>query len=71
MLKCSVLVWLPQLKGVFKMKPEIRKATPDDLRRIWEMNIADNAGDDRWIESKDVYIAYNESMLILTTESQP
>lgn len=40
---------------------EHRKATPDDLERIWNMNIADNAGDDRWKRWKGEYIAYNQS----------
>lgn len=45
---------------------EHRKATPDDLERIWNMNIADNAGDDRWIRWKGEYIAYNQSGMAAT-----
>ena len=40
---------------------EYRKATPDDLERIWNMNIADNEGDARWVAWKHEYISYNQS----------
>jgi len=36
-----------------------RIATPDDLERIWAKNIADNAGDNRWIEWRDGFIKGN------------
>lgn len=37
-----------------------RAATMDDLERIWEKNIADNAGNDGWKTWRDVYIKDNE-----------
>lgn len=40
---------------------EYRKATPDDLERIWNMNIANNEGDARWMAWKQEYISYNQS----------
>ena len=36
-----------------------RKATRDDLERLWDANIADNPGDARWERWKEEYIAYN------------
>ena len=30
------------------MNVEYRKATPEDLEQIWDMNIADNNGNERW-----------------------
>lgn len=45
---------------------EYRKATPDDLECIWNMNIADNPDDPRWIEWKREYIAYNQSGMAAT-----
>jgi ribosomal protein S18 acetylase RimI-like enzyme len=38
---------------------EIREASLDDLRKIWDKNIADNPGDDRWLAWADEYIGYN------------
>lgn len=40
---------------------EYRKATPEDLEQIWDMNIADNLGNDRWRMWKRTYISYNQS----------
>lgn len=40
---------------------EIRKAEPGDLECIWDMNIADNPGDSRWINWKYEYISYNQN----------
>lgn len=40
---------------------EYRKATLNDLETIWNMNIADNDGDVRWVKWKDEYISYNQS----------
>ena len=42
------------------MPAAYRKATPEDLERIWAWNIADNPGDERWVRWKEEYIAYNE-----------
>lgn len=36
-----------------------RKATRDDLERLWSANIADNPGDARWERWKEEYIAYH------------
>lgn len=30
-----------------------RKATQKDLERIWDINIEDNAGDERWVKWKE------------------
>lgn len=38
---------------------EYRKASRDDLDRIWRKNISDNAGDDRWVTWQEEYISYN------------
>lgn len=40
---------------------EYRIATRNDLEKIWNMNIADNVGDDRWKQWKDEYVSYNQS----------
>ena len=40
---------------------EYRKATLEDLEQIWNMNIADNVGDERWLAWKREYIGYNQS----------
>lgn len=45
---------------------EHRKATLSDLEQIWNMNIADNPGDDRWKRWKDEYISYNKSGMAAT-----
>ncbi len=45
---------------------EYREATLDDLERIWDMNIADNAYDNQWIIWKNEYISYNKSGKALT-----
>ena len=39
------------------MNVEYRKATPEDLEQIWDMNIADNNGNERWRMWKDTYIS--------------
>lgn len=39
---------------------DYRIATPDDLERIWAMNIADHPGDERWVRWKDQLIGYNQ-----------
>ena len=36
-----------------------RKATNDDLIKIWDKDIADNLGDDRYLKWRDQYISYN------------
>lgn len=43
------------------MNVEYRKATPEDLEQIWDMNIADNNGNERWRRWKHTYISYNQS----------
>lgn len=37
-----------------------RKATIDDLEKIWNMDIKNNPGEDCWIKWKDQYIDYNK-----------
>ena len=38
-----------------------RMATEEDLARIWEKDIAENKGDDRWPRWRAQYISYNQS----------
>ena len=38
-----------------------RKATSNELERIWEKNIADNPGDRRWIVWKNEAIENNKA----------
>ena len=40
---------------------EYRKATLNDLERLWDANIAENPDDPRWASWKQEYIAYNET----------
>lgn len=51
---------------MIKTTYEYREATLDDLERIWDMNIADNADKKRWIAWKNEYISYNQSGKALT-----
>ena len=43
-----------------------RKATGDDLERIWDMNIRHNPDDSRWARWKEQYIGYNLSGAAVT-----
>ena len=43
------------------MRVEYRLATVDDLERLWDMNIADNPDDARWVRWKAEYIGYHQS----------
>ncbi len=43
-----------------------RKATMDDLERIWAKTIAEHKGGPRWIEWKDIVIENNKSGKCLT-----
>lgn len=43
-----------------------RKATGDDLERIWDMNIRHNPDDSRWVRWKEQYIGYNISGAAVT-----
>lgn len=36
-----------------------RKATPEDLERIWAKNIADNPEEPAWLRWREEYIGYN------------
>ena len=45
--------------GICDTMTEYRKASPDDLERIWEMNINDNLGDPRWIAWREEAISNN------------
>ena len=45
---------------------EYRPATRRDLEQIWDMNIAQNPDDPRWIRWKEEYIAYNQSGMAQT-----
>ena len=38
-----------------------RIATLEDLEALWNRNIAENPGDDRWLRWKQEYIGYNEA----------
>lgn len=48
------------------MKYEYRKATFDDLKRIWEKDIAENQGDNRWVAWRDEYIDCNHNGMART-----
>ena len=39
---------------------EYRAATREDLLRLWEKDIAENAGEDCWLRWREQYLAYNE-----------
>ncbi len=43
-----------------------RKATQKDLERIWDINIEDNPGDERWVKWKEKYIRYNKEKKAVT-----
>ena len=43
-----------------------RKATADDLERIWDMNIRHSPDDSRWVRWKEQYIGYNLSGAAVT-----
>lgn len=45
---------------------EYRKATRDDLERIWNKNIEKNPNDARWQRWKEQYIGYNEHGMATT-----
>lgn len=38
---------------------EYRLASKEELERIWDFNIAENSGDERWVDWKKEYIGYN------------
>lgn len=40
---------------------QYRKAAPDDLKFLWNKNIADHRSDPQWIAWKAEYIGYNRS----------
>ena len=39
---------------------EYRQATLEDLEKIWNKDIANNAGEDCWVRWKQQYIDYNK-----------
>lgn len=41
------------------MTGEYRKATREDLEKIWNMDIADHSGNERWVVWKNLYLSYN------------
>ena len=45
---------------------EYRQATLQDLEQIWDMNIAENPEDSRWVRWKAEYIAYNQNGMART-----
>lgn len=57
------------------MKFDYKIASIDELRSVWEKNIADNPGDVRWQLWRDIYIGYNEKQMattfIVTADSVP
>ncbi|MDE6063840.1 MAG: GNAT family N-acetyltransferase [Lachnospiraceae bacterium] len=38
---------------------EYRLASKEELEKIWDFNIAENSGDERWVDWKKEYIGYN------------
>ena len=45
---------------------EYRRATEHDLEEIWNVNIAQNPDDLRWVRWKEEYISYNRSGMART-----
>lgn len=45
---------------------EYKIADKDDLEKIWNMNIANHPGDERWVRWKDEYIGYNDTAMAKT-----
>lgn len=45
---------------------EYRQATPKELDLIWDYNIEENKGDERWIHWKREYIRYNQMKKAVT-----
>lgn len=45
---------------------EYRQATKEELDMIWNQNIAENIGDERWINWKEEYVGYNLTKKALT-----
>ena len=43
------------------MQMEYRKADKEILERLWDKNIRNNAGDNRWIYWKREFIANNQT----------
>lgn len=52
-----------------------RKATIDDLNKIWNKDINKNAGDERWTRWKQQYINYNQeekaSTFVVLNDDEP
>ena len=52
-----------------------RKATPEDLERIWNWNIADNPGDARWGAWKREFIENNQNgncaTFVIVSDGEP
>lgn len=51
---------------------EYRIASREELERIWDWNIAENAGDERWVDWKKEYIGYNlhgEALTFLVSDA--
>ena len=40
---------------------EYRKATPQELEQLWDINIAENPGDSNWARWKTEYISHNQA----------
>ena len=40
---------------------EYRKATPQELEQLWDINIAENPGDSNWVRWKAEYISHNRA----------
>ena len=49
-----------------KKENEYRIASPQELERLWEKNIARNPGDSRWVRWRDAYIGYNRKGMAVT-----
>ncbi|MBQ8552359.1 MAG: GNAT family N-acetyltransferase [Clostridia bacterium] len=51
------------------------KATPAELERIWEKDIAANEGDERWVRWREEYINYNRTgravTFVVTADGEP
>lgn len=53
-------------KSCSYMKFDYKIADMNELKLIWEKNIADNPGDPRWPIWRDIYVGYNEKQMATT-----
>ena len=63
------------VKNMGNMKFLYKEASPDELIAVWDKNIADNAGDERWVTWRDGVIEGNkagdEKTFVVLYENKP